>query len=60
MSENQDDVLRELKKSNELLAELLQVQRDVQSRQRRFWVAAMVQLAILLAVSAWWWARYGY
>jgi uncharacterized membrane protein YjdF len=59
-SSDQNEVLKELKKNNELLEKLLEIQTNVQVRQRKFWLMAMVQVALIVVVVLWFGSRYGY
>jgi hypothetical protein len=54
-----NDILCELKKNNELLESLLVVQGNVQSRQKKFWLMALAQVALIVVVLAWWSSKYG-
>jgi hypothetical protein len=47
-----NDILCELKKNNELLESLLVVQGNVQSRQKKFWLMALAQVALIVVVLA--------
>jgi hypothetical protein len=59
-SNAQNDVLRELKKNNELLEKLLEIQNNVQVRQRKFWFMAMTQVALIVVVLLWFGSKYGF
>ena len=56
----QNDVLKELKKNNELLEKLLEIQSNVQVRQRKFWFMAMTQVALIVVVLLWLGSKYGF
>ncbi|MCU7829076.1 MAG: hypothetical protein KZQ85_08410 [Candidatus Thiodiazotropha sp. (ex Myrtea sp. 'scaly one' KF741663)] len=56
----QESILNELKRNNELLDALLKIQSNVQKRQRKFWVMAITQVAILAIVLLWWGSKYGF
>lgn len=59
-SSYQNVVLKELKKNNELLEKLLEIQINVQERQRKFWLMAMAQVALIVVVILWFGSKYGY
>lgn len=59
-SSDQYKVIKELKKNNELLEKLLVIQSNVQVRQRKFWIMAMVQIALIVAWVLWFGAKYGF
>ncbi len=59
-SSDQNEVLKELKKNNELLEKLLEIQTNVQVRQRKFWFMAMAQVALIVVVILWFGSKYGY
>jgi hypothetical protein len=59
-SSDQNEVLKELKKNNELLEKLLEIQTNVQLRQRKFWFMAMTQVALIVVVVLWFGSKYGY
>ncbi|MCG7937618.1 MAG: hypothetical protein N0C88_02010 [Candidatus Thiodiazotropha lotti] len=54
-----NDILCELKNNNELLESLLVVQGNIQSRQKKFWLMALAQVALIVVVLAWWSSKYG-
>ncbi|MCU7853347.1 MAG: hypothetical protein KZQ80_14185 [Candidatus Thiodiazotropha sp. (ex Monitilora ramsayi)] len=57
----QDNILSELKKSNELLEKLLKkIQSNVQIRQRKFWVIAVTQVALVVVAILWIGSKYGF
>ncbi|TVT59984.1 MAG: hypothetical protein FHK82_03145 [Sedimenticola thiotaurini] len=58
--EIQNEIVNELKKSNELLESLLKIQSNVQARQRKFLSMAIAQIALIVIVLAWWGSKYGF
>ncbi len=60
ISNAENDVLKELKKNNELLESLLEIQRNVQARQRKFWFMGMTQIVIIVIVLFWFGTKYGF
>lgn len=58
-SSEQKDIIKELKKNNDLLEKLLKVQSNVQVRQRKFWFMAIAQVALVIIVLMWFGSKYG-
>jgi hypothetical protein len=60
ISDAQKDVLGELRRNNELLEKLLDIQSNVQKRQRKFWFMGMFQMALLVLFLLWIGSGYGF
>ncbi|MCP4553578.1 MAG: hypothetical protein GY834_16395 [Bacteroidetes bacterium] len=56
----QIEILEELKKNNVLLESLIEIQGNVQTRQRKFWFMAMAQIGLLLFVFIYLGTKYGF
>jgi hypothetical protein len=56
----QKEILEELKKNNELLEKLLDIQSNVQGRQRKFWFVGLFQVAVMVVVLLWFGSKYGF
>ncbi len=59
-SNAENGILNELKKSNELLENLLEIQRNVQLRQKKFWFMGLTQIVIIFLVLFWFGSKYGF
>ena len=57
---DQNEVLMELKKNNELLEKLIEIQTGAQVRQRKFWFVAMSQVALIVVWLLWVGTKYGF
>jgi hypothetical protein len=60
VSGTQKEILNELKRNNELLERLLDIQSNVQGRQRKFWFVGLFQIAVMVAVLLWFGSKYGF
>jgi hypothetical protein len=60
VSGTQKEILNELKRNNELLERLLDIQSNVQGRQRKFWFVGLFQVAVMVVVLLWFGSKYGF